>query len=341
MGNVLTVKDLKTAYKSRMGECVYAVDGVTFSLEEGKTLGIAGESGCGKSTLALSLMGFYFPPLTYINGEINIGETDIMKIPYETLRKNILGKELAYIPQAAMNALSPTLRVINFVQDIVHEHCPELSKDDVVKMLKERFDLLGLPERAMYSYPNELSGGMKQRVVIVVSTILNPKVLIADEPTSALDVTSQKLVMEMMKDMLRLGIVKSIIYITHELPLLRHITDEIMVMYAGQIVEHGTTEQIIFDSVHPYTKALMGSIIVPEKDVKDWNITGIPGAPPNLKYKIEGCRFAQRCKYAGKLCLKHEGTRSITSDGRGYLCDIPENELREVYSREQNESDGI
>lgn len=187
----------------------------------------------------------------------------------------------------------------------------------------------------MYAYPNELSGGMKQRVVIAVSTILDPAVLIADEPTSALDVTSQKLVMKMMKDMLRLGIVKSIIYITHELPLLRHITDDIMVMYAGQIVEHGTTEQVIFDSIHPYTKALMGSIIVPEEGAKDWKLAGIPGAPPNLRHRIEGCRFAQRCRYCGEQCPNHTGQRNrALSDGRFYRCDLAEAQLREVYARD-------
>lgn len=335
MGNVLTVKDLKTAYKSRLGQYTYAVDGVSFELQEGRTLGIAGESGCGKSTLALSLMAFYFPPLTYLSGEICIEGRNIMALPYEELRRTILGKELAYIPQAAMNALNPTKRVLNFVRDILREHCPEKSKEDVQKMLAERFALLGLPERAMYAYPNELSGGMKQRVVIAVSTILDPAVLIADEPTSALDVTSQKLVMKMMKDMLRLGIVKSIIYITHELPLLRHITDDIMVMYAGQIVEHGTTEQVIFDSIHPYTKALMGSIIVPEEGAKDWKLAGIPGALPNLRHRIEGCRFAQRCRYCGEQCPNHTGQRNrALSDGRFYRCDLAEAQLREVYARD-------
>ncbi len=335
MEHVLTVKDLRTAYKSRFGGYTYAVEGVSFSLKEGQALGIAGESGCGKSTLALSLMGYYFPPLTYLGGQINMGPVNIMELPYEELRKNYLGKELAYIPQAAMNALNPTKKVITFVRDIMREHCPEKTKEEVQTILADRLELLGLPKRAMGAYPNDLSGGMKQRVIIAVSTILNPKVLIADEPTSALDVTSQKMVMKMIKEMLELGIVKSVIYITHELPLLRHITDEIMIMYAGQIVEHGTTEKVIFDSVHPYTKALMGSIIVPEKGAKEWQLTGIPGAPPNLRNQIEGCHFADRCRYCGNLCTLHEGRENHTdSDGRFYRCDIEEQKLREVYARD-------
>ena len=334
MGVVLEVKDLKTAYKSRSGGFTYAVDGVSFRLEEGKALGIAGESGCGKSTLALSLMSYYFPPLTYLGGEISIGGTDIMKVPYEELRRNYLGKEIAYIPQAAMNALNPTRKILAFVTDVVREHLPDLSRKEIRDMFARRLEVLGLPERVMSAYPNELSGGMKQRTVIAVSSILNPKIMIADEPTSALDVTSQKLVMKMMKGMLRDGIVKSIIYITHELPLLRHITDDIMVMYAGQIVENGSTDAVIFDSVHPYTKALMGAIIVPEEGVKDWKIAGIPGAPPNLRNQIQGCRFADRCRYCGKLCRAHEGLEQTAEDGRMYRCDVPEAELREVYAHD-------
>jgi peptide/nickel transport system ATP-binding protein len=335
MGDVLTVRNLKTAYKTRHGEFVYAVDDVSFSLQEGRTVGIAGESGCGKSTLALSLMGFYFPPLTYLSGDIEVNGTNIMKLPYEILRKSILGKELAYIPQAAMNALNPTARISKFVYDIMKEHDSSISREKVRALLQERFALLGLPERVVDAYPTELSGGMKQRAVILVSTILNPRILITDEPTSALDVSSQKLVMQMIHKMMKLGIIKSVIYITHELPLLRHITDEIMIMYAGQIVEHGTTGQVIFDPIHPYTKALMGSIIVPEEDAKDWKITGIPGSPPNLKKIMTTCRFADRCRYCGIQCKEHKGLpNSVASQNRFYRCDIGEDKLREVYGNE-------
>jgi peptide/nickel transport system ATP-binding protein len=331
--SVLWVRNLKTAYKMRgREEYVYAVDDVSLDLEEGKTLGIAGESGCGKSTLALSLMGHYFPPLTYQGGEISINGRNIMEITYANLRTEVLGTEIAYIPQAAMNVLNPTLKVCNFVYHIMYERNKKISKQEVLKLLRERFALLGLPERAITAYATELSGGMKQRVVIAVSTILNPVILIADEPTSALDVSSQKLVMKMIKNMLKLGIVKSVVYITHELPLLRHITDDIVVMYAGQFVEQGATEQVIFDPVHPYTKALMGSIIVPEKDVKEWKIEGIPGAPPSLKKRMEGCRFAARCRF-GDGCTKRGDVQHIDADGRKrmFRCDLPEAKLREMY----------
>ncbi len=334
MEKILSVKNLQTAYKTRSKALIYAVDDVSFDLEKGSALGIAGESGSGKSTLALSLMGHYFPPLTYMGGEINLNGRDIMAVPYKDLRVNTLGKEIAYIPQAAMNALNPTLRVINFVWHIMRVRNKDIAREQVHRLLAERFALLGLPERAITAYSTELSGGMKQRVVIAISSILNPDVLIADEPTSALDVSSQKLVMRMIKEMREMGIVQSVLYITHELPLLRHITDHIMVMYAGQIVEYGTTEQVIFDPVHPYSKALMGSIIVPEKDAKDWKIIGIPGAPPNLRIRMTTCRFADRCPYAGTRCQTKQGiVRQIEGTERFYRCDLTESQLREVYSR--------
>ncbi|MEC0241889.1 ABC transporter ATP-binding protein [Paenibacillus dokdonensis] len=333
--HILEVSGLKTYYKTRLKEKVFAVDGVDFELEEGKTLGIAGESGCGKSTLALSLMGFYFPPLHYGSGSIRIHGNDIMKLSKEQLRSQVSGREIAYIPQAAMNALNPTLRIIHFIEDILKEHRPELSKKQVWELAAERFKTLNLPEKVLKSYPNELSGGMKQRTVIAISTILNPKVLIADEPTSALDVTSQKAVIKLMKDLLDKKYIRSLVFITHELPLLYHVTDEIMVMYAGEIVERGTAEQMIFDPVHPYTKKLMGSILVPEEGMKGQKLAAIPGAPPNLKQVPPGCRFAERCTYAQDECLV--GKVPVHTNGSNqYRCHFDTETLKEWYAHEQS-----
>ncbi|WP_211748566.1 ABC transporter ATP-binding protein [Paenibacillus sp. Marseille-Q4541] len=330
---ILTVNNLKTYYRTRLKEHVYAVDGVSFELEKGKTLGIAGESGCGKSTLALSLMGFYFAPLHFGGGSIMIDGTDIMKLNQEQLRKQVLGREIAYIPQAAMNALNPTLKIIRFIEDIMKEHRPELKRESVRKMAEERFHTLGLPPKVLDSFPSELSGGMKQRTVIAISTILNPKVLIADEPTSALDVTSQKAVIRLMKHLLEKGYIESLVFITHELPLLYHVTDDIMIMYAGEIVERGTAEEMIFNPVHPYTKKLMGSIIVPEAGMKEHKLTAIPGTPPNLKKVPVGCRFAPRCEYAHEECL--QGKINIREEeDRVYRCIIDSHTLKEWYKNE-------
>lgn len=332
---ILEVKDLKTYYKTRLKEKVHAVDGVSFTLKEGKTLGIAGESGCGKSTLSLSLMGFYFPPLFYDSGEIVIGGIDIMKLNKEQLRKQILGRQIAYIPQAAMNALNPTLKIIRFIEDIMREHRPELSKSQVRELAAERFETLNLSPSVLDAYPSELSGGMKQRTVIATSTILNPNVLVADEPTSALDVTSQKAVIKLLKDLLAKKFIKSLIFITHELPLLYHVADDIMVMYAGEIVEVGTSQQMIFDPLHPYTKRLMGSIIVPEEGMKSHKLSAIPGAPPNLKQAIIGCRFAERCSYATDACRQGK-IENRTADDRVYRCIVDPGTLKEWYASEES-----
>ena len=299
MGKVmLEVNNLKTKYVTRFHEDVYAVDGVSLKIEEGKSLGVAGESGCGKSTLALSLMGYYFAPLHYISGDIIVDGRKISGMKPDDVRKNILGNEIAYIPQAAMNALNPTQKIIRFVEDVIHAHDPKMPRKDIYDLAKERFQILGLPEEVLQKHAVELSGGMKQRTVIAISTILSPKVLIADEPSSALDVTSQKMVIKMMRDLMEKGFIKSMIFITHELPLLYNVTDDIMVMYAGQIVEKGTAKEMVFDPLHPYSKGLMGSIIVPEEGVREQKLTAIPGTPPNLKHPPEGCRFADRCPYA-------------------------------------------
>ena len=338
---LMVVENLQTYYRTRLKEHVYAVDGVSFELEEGKVLGIAGESGCGKSTLALSLMAFYFPPLHFKEGSILIDGVDVMKLPYEKLRTQVLGEKIAYIPQAAMNALNPTKRIIRFIEDIFDEHRPEMSKIQVYQMVSERFKSLNLPPRVLEAFPNELSGGMKQRTVIAISTLMNPTILIADEPTSALDVTSQKVVMSMLKKLMEKGYVKSMIFITHELPLLVHIADDIMVMYAGEIVERGKGKDVIFDPVHPYSKALMNAIIVPEKDMKNQKLAAIPGAPPNLKKVLRGCRFNDRCKYRNDICfsINVDKISEIRHSSRTYRCIFDIDTLQEMYKKE-SQSDG-
>ena len=335
MGKImLDVKDLKTKYVTRFKEDVYAVDGVSLQIEEGKSLGIAGESGCGKSTLALSLMGYYFAPLHYMSGSIEVDGRNISDMTPDQVRKSILGTEIAYIPQAAMNALNPTQKIIRFLEDVIHAHDPKVSKKDIYDMAKERFEVLGLPESVLQKHAVELSGGMKQRTVIAISTILSPKVLIADEPSSALDVTSQKMVIKMMRELMEKGFIKSMIFITHELPLLYNVTDDIMVMYAGQIVERGTAKEMVFDSLHPYTYGLMGSIIVPEAGTRDVKLTAIPGTPPNLKRPPAGCRFADRCKYATPECKAFAPAMKDIGGGRAYRCSMSLEQLKEVYGRD-------
>jgi peptide/nickel transport system ATP-binding protein len=336
MSNVmLEVRDLTTKYITRFQEDIYAVDHVSLKVEEGKSLGIAGESGCGKSTLALSLMGYYFPPLHYTCGEIIIDGRNISGMDPDDIRKSILGTEISYIPQSAMNALNPTQKVIHFIEDVIQAHDPYQTKEEIYEFARGCCGTLGLPEDVLQKYPVELSGGMKQRTVIAVSVLLFPRVLIADEPSSALDVTSQKMVIKMLKNLMENGFIKSLIFITHELPLLYNVVDDIMVMYAGQIVEKGTAKEVVFDPLHPYAKGLMGSIIVPEQGLRECKLTAIPGVPPNLKDPPFGCRFAERCKYARPECTAFSvGLRDLER-GRAYRCILSEKELRDAYRREE------
>ena len=331
---ILEVNNLTTKYITRFREDVYAVDDVSLKVQEGKSLGIAGESGCGKSTLALSLMGYYFAPLHYICGEIIIDGKKISGMDADIVRKKVLGSEIAYIPQSAMNALNPTRKIIRFLEDVVLAHEPGRDKKGIRAMAEERFRILGLPLDALDKHPVELSGGMKQRVVIAISTILSPKVLIADEPSSALDVTSQKMVIKMLKNMMDMGFIKAMIFITHELPLLYNVTDDIMVMYAAQIVESGTARQMVFDPIHPYSRGLMQSILVPEEGMRCNALGAIPGTPPNLKNPPAGCRFAERCKYVVPQCRGNAVALTSVGEQRAYRCIHSEAFLKAAYAAE-------
>ncbi len=331
---MLEVRGLTTKYVTRFRENVYAVDHVSLKIEEGKSLGIAGESGCGKSTLALSLMGYYFSPLYYESGEIIIDGKNITGMDPDKVRKSVLGTDIAYIPQAAMNALNPTRKIRKFIEDVILAHDPHANRKDISALAEERLVELGLPPSVLDKHPVELSGGMKQRTVIAISTILKPKVLIADEPSSALDVTSQKMVIRMLRDLMEKGYIRAMIFITHELPLLYNVTDDIMVMYAGQIVEKGTAKEMVFDPVHPYSRGLMHSIIVPEEGTREHKLTAIPGTPPNLKKPPQGCRFADRCSFVVPQC-RYNALPMIEFDGhRAYRCGHSIQHLREVYQHD-------
>jgi peptide/nickel transport system ATP-binding protein len=329
---MLEVRELTTKYITRFQEDIYAVDHVSLKIEKGKSLGIAGESGCGKSTLALSLMGYYFPPLHYSSGEIIIDGRNISGMDPDNIRKSILGTEIAYIPQAAMNALNPTQKVIDMVEDVVSAHNPFATKKEIYENARRLFETVGLPEEVLHKHSVELSGGMKQRTVIAIAVVLSPKILIADEPSSALDVTSQKRVIKMLRDLMEEGLIQSMIFITHELPLLFNVTDDIMVMYAGQIVENAPADKAVFDPLHPYSKGLMGSIIVPEEGLRDVKLTAIPGTPPNLKNPPSGCRFAERCNYVQPECQVLSVSMRDIGGGRNYRCIFTEEELRGFYN---------
>jgi peptide/nickel transport system ATP-binding protein len=293
---VLEVDRLKVHYLARSGARVQAVAGVSFSLREGEILGIAGESGCGKTTLVSACMGLYLPPLYRTSGDVRIDGQSIVGMSVEENRKDVLGRRVALIPQGALNSLNPTRKVGDLAADMILSHDATADRKEVHARLRDRFRRLGLDaERVLAAYPSALPGGMKQRVVIGISTLLNPRVVIADEPTSALDVTTQKAVIQLLFDLMDEGIVGSMLFVTHELPLLRHVATSIAVMYAGEFVEYGETNDVIFDPRHPYSKALMGAMISPEPGQRGRRPVAIEGAPPNLGRELVGCRFAERC----------------------------------------------
>jgi peptide/nickel transport system ATP-binding protein len=312
---VFEVQNLSLHYLTRFGQKIHAVTDVSFTMEKGEILGIAGESGCGKSTLVNGLMGLFISPLYPTGGEVKVAGESLMNRSPKDIRENVLSRKVSMIPQGAFNALNPTRKVKDIAADVMAAHMKDIDKKHIYARLRERFDLFGMnTDKVLNSYPIQLTAGERQRSVIGISTLLNPQMVIADEPTSALDVTTQKVVIKMIFDLLEKGIFSTMIFITHELPLLRHVADNIGIMYAGEFVEMGTTEQIVFDPRHPYTKALMGAMLSAEPGQKQKKPTAIEGAPPNLAKPIEGCRFAERCPVAKPECRINKQTIRMVGD---------------------------
>ena len=309
---VLSIEELKLYYLTRFNEKVQAVDGVSFDLYPGEILGVAGESGCGKTTLVNGCMGLTIPPLFHGSGDIRIEGESLIGMSVEQNRRDILGKKICMIPQGALNSLNPTRKIKDLAIDMIQSHSGPIDKKEICERLRERFNKIGLKaDEILDSYAVQLPAGMKQRIVIGISTLLNPKVVIADEPTSALDVSTQKAVIKLLFDLMDSGIISSMIFITHELPLLRHVAGRIAVMYAGEFVEVGTTEQVIFDPRQPYTKSLMGAMLSAEPGQKNRRPVFIEGAPPNLKIPIKGCRFAERCPQVKPDCIQQQTIRVV------------------------------
>ncbi len=295
----LRVDDLRIYYRSLRGD-VRAVDGVTFTTGDGEIMGVAGESGCGKSTLAKSLIRLD-TRMRYVGGEIQLDEQEL-PIWNDHEMNPFRFKRVSMVPQSAMSALNPTRKIGRMISELlrsrgVHYH-------DVHPELTRRLGLVGLPESVLDLYPIELSGGMKQRVVMVISTLLDPSLLVADEVTSALDVSSQRAVAEMLVEFRDRGFVKSMIVITHDISVLYQVADTILIMYAGRLAEKASAEVVINAPRHPYTQLLIASL--PEVGVRldEKRLAGIPGRPPSLLDPAPGCRFRDRCPLAFAKCAE-------------------------------------
>jgi len=303
MSNLLEVKNLQVSFQTFFGE-VEAVRGISFNVEKGKTLAIVGESGCGKSVTAGSIMKLLpQPPVLYKGGEI-IFEGENLLTKTEKQMNEYRGNKIAMIFQDPMTSLNPTMKIGKQIVEGLRRHTG-MSKDEARKKAIEMLELVAVPhaDKRVNQYPHEFSGGMRQRVMIALAMSCNPSLLIADEPTTALDVTVQAQILDLMKDIQdKMGM--SIILITHDLGIVADKADDVVVMYAGQIVEQGKTNDIFYNPKHPYTKNLLAS--VPRPDMKKGEpLYSIQGTPPDLYKPPLGCGFFDRCSEAMIVCEKN------------------------------------
>jgi oligopeptide/dipeptide ABC transporter ATP-binding protein len=297
---LLEVKDLKTYFYTREG-VVQAVDGVSFEVNKGQTLGIVGESGCGKSVTALSIMGLIpKPPAKIAGGQVFFEGQDLTELSDGDLQ-DVRGRQIAMIFQDPMTSLNPTFKIGTQITETLERHF-DISKDDARKRAIELLEEVRIPRagQRLDDYPHRFSGGMRQRVMIAIALSCNPKLLIADEPTTALDVTIQAQILDLL-DELRREHEMAMILITHDMGVVAETADEIAVMYAGQIVEYATSLDLFDNPEHPYTDALLGALPQlegDEREIREGRLTSIPGRPPALIDPPEVCRFAARCPYA-------------------------------------------
>lgn len=323
---LLEVKHLQTSFFSDDGE-VKAVDDVSFNVYRGKTLGIVGESGCGKSVTSLSIMRLIpNPPGKIVGGELFYKGKDLLKLSMSEMRA-IRGNEISMIFQEPMTSLNPVFTVGNQIREAIALH-QDLSNKEVHNKAIEMLKLVGLPspEKRINDFPHQLSGGMRQRVMIAMALSCNPQILIADEPTTALDVTIQAQILELLKD-LQQKVGMGLILITHDLGVIAETADEVVVMYAGRVVEHASVKDIFANPKMPYTRGLLNSIPTLSKDptgkIKKKRLEAIPGIVPNLLHLPKGCRFQERCSYLVDSCKEKEpDLRTIVEHNGGDKHDI-------------------
>ena len=314
---LLDIKNERLSFFTPAGE-VKALNNVSFSMKQGEVLGIVGESGSGKSVTAYSLMGLTAYPGKLIGGELRFNGHEVEKMTEKDFRK-MRGEEISIIFQDPMTSLNPVYTIGNQIVEMVRLHTNK-NKQEAYARAKELLELVGInePECRLKQYPHELSGGMRQRVMIAIALACEPKLLIADEPTTALDVTIQAQILELMME-LRKKLGMSIIMITHDLGVVASMCEKIAVMYAGKIVEYGTTDEIFYNPKHEYTKGLINSIPKLNQKEKE-RLVPIEGSPVDLLNPPAGCPFAPRCKSCMKICLRQMPPRTDLSDTHYTQC---------------------
>lgn len=325
MGNkLLEVKELRTYFHTFKG-VVKAVDGISFSLEEGEILGIVGESGSGKSVTSFSILKLIEEPGVVEAEEILFRGEDLVRKSEKDMMK-VRGREISMIFQDPMTSLNPLYTIQQQIEEMLRLH-GNFNEGQRKERCIELLRLVGIPnpEYRLKSYPHQFSGGMRQRVIIAIALAANPKLIIADEPTTALDVTIQAQILKLMKELVY-NEGASLILITHDLAVVSQMADRIAVMYCGKIVEEGSTDDIIKNTAHPYTKGLLNSIPRLNKNLN--RLEQIPGMVPNMFDLPRGCKFAPRCKYSKEKCLIEEPKNIIVGRGHRTACHFP---LKEGY----------
>lgn len=318
MENILEIKDLKVSFQTFFGE-VEAVRGVSFNVGKKETVAVVGESGCGKSVTANAIMQLlHVPPAFYKDGQIIFKGENLLDKTDKEMRA-IRGKQIAMVFQDPMTSLNPTMRVGPQIIEGLRKN-KKMSKEEADKKAIEMLEMVSVPqpEKRIHQYPHEFSGGMRQRVMIALAMVSNPELLIADEPTTALDVTVQAQILDLMKD-LQEKKEMSIILITHDLGVVADTSDRVVVMYAGQIIETGTTDEIFNNPKHPYTRRLLESVPRPNM-TKDEPLQSIEGTPPDLYAPPSGCAFFDRCTESLKICKDHMPDATTHSDTHKSRC---------------------
>jgi len=316
--DLLEIKDLKVSFFTPAGE-VKAVDGISYTLKENEVMGIVGESGSGKSVEAYSIMGLLQEPGKVVGGSITFDGEDILAYDEEQMR-NFRGNKVSMIFQNPMTCLNPVYTIGNQLMEAILCHDKDYPKEKARERAIEMLELVGVnnPERRIEQYPHEFSGGMRQRAMIAMALITNPKLLIADEPTTALDVTIQAQILDLMKSIQK-KVGTAIIFITHNLGVVAEMCDRVSVMYAGKIVEQGSDEDIFYRPSHPYTVGLLESM--PRLDADEHErLIPIEGTPVDLLNPPKGCHFGPRCAHCMKICLEKEPPYAEIGDGHTSAC---------------------
>ncbi len=311
----LDIKNLSVEYRTSDG-VTKAINGVDLQIEKGKTLGLVGETGAGKTTTALSILNLIpNPPGVITDGTIYLEGKNVFDYNEKEL-EHIRGNQVAMIFQDPMTSLNPVMTVGEQIAEVIQLH-ENVDKGTAAEKAKEMLEMVGIPGNRSDEYPHQFSGGMKQRVIIAMALVCNPQLLIADEPTTALDVTIQAQVLDLMKN-LKEKYNTSMLMITHDLGIVAEVCDTVSIMYAGQIVEHGTLEDIFESTAHPYTEGLFGSL--PNIDNRTARLKPIPGLMPDPTNLPSGCPFHPRCKYATEECAKRMPVKTQLSDTHSVCC---------------------